>query len=172
MPEQISWPHPNHDVPVDGIYRKLTEIRGHPGYEPPFTVVKRRILDEREGSESQFEATVLVKIKGKNDLVIATGSGRGPISSLEIALRKALIPYFPSIGKIMGMHCVSHTLPNSVEGLHADTQTIIHLKCVDTERRFSVRRVAISEPGACEAILVDVYELWALVETRAEELHS
>ncbi|MBI1838990.1 MAG: hypothetical protein HYR95_01665 [Candidatus Colwellbacteria bacterium] len=172
MSEQTSWSNPDDAYAVDNIYHRLSEIRSQDGYEPPFQVVKRRVLDEREGDKSTFEATVWVRIKGEKDLVISTGSGRGPISSLEIALRKALIPHFPSIEKIVGVYCVSHTLPNSVEGLHADTQTILHLKCVETDRRFSVRRVAISEPGACEMILMDVYELWALVETHAVELHS
>ncbi|MDP3763466.1 MAG: hypothetical protein Q8Q92_02290 [bacterium] len=170
-PEQTSWIGPVSDVPADGIYHKLMEIRAQSGYEPPFTVVKRRVIDEREGTESQFEATVFVKIKGKKDLVIATGSARGPICSLEIALRKALIPHFPSIEGMIGIYCITHTLPNGFEGLDADTQTILKVKNLETGKIFAIRRVAISEPGACEMILIDIYELCCLVGLQAEEWH-
>jgi len=70
------------------------------GYKPSF------VLNEYHTSFRQYsdghppvcEATVKLSVDGTTELVIA--AGRGVVNSLDLALRKALLPFYPEISEI------------------------------------------------------------------------
>ncbi len=67
-------------------------------YQPPFDLVDFKVVvEDRLGQGITAEATVKVKV---NDEVIHTvAEGTGPVDALDTALRKALVPLFPQLGK-------------------------------------------------------------------------
>ena len=52
----------------------------------------------RDGHPPVCEATVKLLINGKRELTVA--EGHGVVNSLDLALRKALLPYFPEIAQV------------------------------------------------------------------------
>lgn len=68
-------------------------------YEPPFEVLDFQAgVGRRSGGGMFAEATVKVRIG--DEVVHTAGEGNGPVSALDSALRKALLPSFPEVGDI------------------------------------------------------------------------
>ncbi|HPP66787.1 MAG TPA: alpha-isopropylmalate synthase regulatory domain-containing protein, partial [bacterium] len=63
-------------------------------YEEPFFVEGFRVIVEKRGSGVVSEATVKIKVGEKSEYAVAEGNG--PVNALDNALRKALIPFYPS----------------------------------------------------------------------------
>tara|TARA_R110002072_G_scaffold49277_29_gene134051 strand:- start:843 stop:2489 length:1647 start_codon:yes stop_codon:yes gene_type:complete len=58
-----------------------------------FRVMDDRRLNAREQLVTESEATVTVTVGGET--VMAVANGNGPVNALDIALRKALLPFYP-----------------------------------------------------------------------------
>jgi len=58
-------------------------------------------IEKSPDGELRSEAAVKLKVDGKSEHTVAEGDG--PVNALDKALRKALIPFYPSVGK---MHLV------------------------------------------------------------------
>jgi 2-isopropylmalate synthase len=68
-------------------------------YVPPFSVVEyQALVGMRQGTEPFVEATVKVKVG--EQIYHTAGDGNGPVSALDSALRKALLPVYPQIAEI------------------------------------------------------------------------
>lgn len=68
-------------------------------YKPFFGVLGYKSVVISEGNQAPVsEATVHLKVQGKEELMAAQGDG--PVNALDSALRKALIPYYPALGKM------------------------------------------------------------------------
>jgi 2-isopropylmalate synthase len=68
--------------------------RAKPGYQPLFTLIDFMVVvEERRGRGSTSEAMVKLDVNG--DVVHTAAEGNGPVNALDLALRKALIPYYP-----------------------------------------------------------------------------
>ncbi len=68
------------------------------GYKPPFELVDFFVnVEHRQGRGLLAEATVKVKVQG--ELFHTAAEGNGPVNALDLALRKALIGYYPQIEK-------------------------------------------------------------------------
>lgn len=77
--------------------------RSQPDYHPPFELIdflvvvekRRRVSSYDDGEEMLSEATVKVRVE---DRVIHTAAeGNGPVNALDLALRKALVEFYPSL---------------------------------------------------------------------------
>ena len=72
--------------------------RRREGYAPLFEVLDyQAIVGKRQGLEF-VEATVRLRVG--DEIVHTAGDGNGPVSALDSALRKALIPFYPAIEKL------------------------------------------------------------------------
>ncbi len=73
--------------------------RVEPGYQPPFELVDFMVVVEhREGRGLLAEASIKVRI---GDQVVHTAAdGNGPVNALDNALRKALLPLYPSLSNV------------------------------------------------------------------------
>jgi len=78
------------DASFELLLRRLA-----PDYQAPWRVVDFTTLVRRHGAAVQAEATVKVEVGA--DLYHTAASGNGPVNALDAALRKALIPRFPSL---------------------------------------------------------------------------
>jgi len=66
--------------------------------QPPFEMLEVRTLAEKRGHKLSSEAVIKVKVNQHTLHVAAVGNG--PVHALDQALRKALLPDFPHIGKV------------------------------------------------------------------------
>jgi 2-isopropylmalate synthase len=100
-------------------------------YEPRFERHHYRVdVVTQEGREPVTEASIKLKIRGETEHVVAEGDG--PVNALDTALRKALIPAFPSLSK---MHLVDYKVRviNSTEGTAARVRVVIESSDDDEE---------------------------------------
>jgi 2-isopropylmalate synthase len=72
--------------------------RGAKDYRPPFELIDYAVtVEHRAGRGSFAEATVKVKVDG--EVIHTAAEGNGPVNALDAALRKALTPIYPTLGK-------------------------------------------------------------------------
>ncbi len=70
--------------------------RAAPSYEPIFTLIDFTVLvEDRRDRGALSEAMVKLEVNG--DVVHTAAEGNGPVNALDLALRKALMPYYPEI---------------------------------------------------------------------------
>ena len=70
--------------------------RKQTGYAAPFQLVDfTTVVEHRQGRGMFVEATVKVKIG--NEVLHTAGEGNGPVSALDLALRKALAGHYPAV---------------------------------------------------------------------------
>jgi len=82
------------DASFELLVRDITKTK-----KAYFTFESFRILNEKkENGEVLSEATVKIRINGHR--IIETAEGVGPINALDIALRKALMIFYPGLEKI------------------------------------------------------------------------
>jgi 2-isopropylmalate synthase len=83
---------------ADGSLELL--FRRASGWKPEyFDLESYRVqTEDRDGVPVTTEATVKIRIDGRR--VIATGEGNGPVNALDVALRDAIEPAFPSLQKV------------------------------------------------------------------------
>jgi 2-isopropylmalate synthase len=80
--------------------------RARPDYKPPFELVdfmvvvesKRRPSTRKNTEQMLSEAMVKVKVDG--EIIHTAAEGDGPVNALDLALRKALLEYYPSVEKV------------------------------------------------------------------------
>ena len=65
-------------------------------YEPPFELIDFSVnVEHRQGRGIFAEATVKVRVNG--EVLHTAAEGNGPVNALDLALRKALLGYYPQI---------------------------------------------------------------------------
>jgi len=70
--------------------------RAKPDYNPIFELIDfTTIVEDRRGRGQISEATVKLHVDG--NVVHTAAEGNGPVNALDLALRKALMPYYPQI---------------------------------------------------------------------------
>ncbi len=97
--------------------------RQEPGYQPPFELIDFVVMVEhRQGRGTFAEATVKVTVDG--DVLHTAAEGNGPVNALDAALRKALIPVYPELGKFQLMDYKVRIL-DGTSGTAATTRVLI-----------------------------------------------
>jgi 2-isopropylmalate synthase len=70
--------------------------RQEAGYRPPFELVDFLVnVEHRQGRGTFAEAAVKVRVDG--EVLHTAAEGNGPVNALDLALRKALAPIYPSL---------------------------------------------------------------------------
>ena len=68
-------------------------------YRKFFELVNYKCINEQPGSE-EYYCTAVIKIRVGNKTRIQAAEGAGPVNALDLALRRALIKFYPDIGKM------------------------------------------------------------------------
>ena len=92
------------DVPQAS--RELAELRTAGNYQPPFEVVRRRVIDDYYEGKMTIDATVVIRVGDAEDTEAARGVG--VVHALDLALRKALLKYFPFLEAVRVIETYSH----------------------------------------------------------------
>jgi len=73
--------------------------RAQPGYKPPFELVDFHVLVEsRQGRGMLAEAAIKVRVG--DEVMHTAAEGNGPVNALDLAARKALLPFYPQLADI------------------------------------------------------------------------
>jgi len=93
------------------------------GYKPPFELLDFFVnVEHRQGRGIFAEATVKVRVNG--EVLHTAAEGNGPVNALDLALRKALLSYYPQIASF----CLSDykvRILDSDHGTQAITRVLI-----------------------------------------------
>jgi 2-isopropylmalate synthase len=93
--------------------RELGELRLSPNYEPPFEVVRRRVIDDWLEGRMTIDATVVIRVGNLEETEAARGIG--VVNALDLALRKALLKYFPFLSSVGVVETYMHASGESTE---------------------------------------------------------
>jgi len=98
-------------------------------YEPKFKRIHHRVnVESAADTPAETEATVKLTVNG--EVVHVVGDGDGPVNALDAALRKALLPVYPTLAE---MHLVDYKVRviNSAEGTAARVRVVIESRDED-----------------------------------------
>ncbi len=106
--------------------------RGQPGYEPPFELVDFRVLVESGGrpryQDRGMLAEVAIKVRVGDEIMHTAAEGNGPVNALDLAARKALLPFYPQLADI---HLTDYKVRilDSEAGTAAQVRVLIDSAC-------------------------------------------
>src|SRR5712671_3990663 len=86
--------------------RELAILRTSRDYVAPFVIVRRRVIDDLNEGKMTVDATLVIRIGNVEDIEAA--SGVGVVHALDVALRKALLKYFPYLDSVIVDHAAPH----------------------------------------------------------------
>jgi 2-isopropylmalate synthase len=144
--------------------------RARPDYKPPFELVdfmvvvesKRRPSTRKEAEQMLSEAMVKVKVGG--DIIHTAAEGDGPVNALDLALRKALLQFYPSLKQVKLVDYKVRILEEST-GTESQVRVLIESSDGDKEWRTVGGSTNIIE--ASWLALADGLEWW-LVKQKAK----
>jgi|SRR5208282_2191773 len=93
--------------------RELAELRTSRDYVPPFEVIRRRVIDDLFEGKMTIDATLVIRIGNVEEIEAA--SGVGVVHALDVALRKALLKYFPFLETVRVTETYTHATGESTE---------------------------------------------------------
>jgi 2-isopropylmalate synthase len=83
---------------AEGSFEMLIR-RQNPGYRAPFVVDDFTVIVEKRGGDG-IRAQATVKLRVGEDVVHTAAEGDGPVSALDRAVRKALLPHYPALAQV------------------------------------------------------------------------
>ncbi|HTY55511.1 MAG TPA: alpha-isopropylmalate synthase regulatory domain-containing protein [Candidatus Binataceae bacterium] len=131
--------------------RELAELRQSAGYTPPFEIIRRRVIDDYFEGKMVIDATVVIRIGDVEENEAARGVG--VVHALDLALRKALLKYFPFLDKVRATETYTHASGESTE---AEVMSI--KKFSDGQRAWTTVAKSVNSVEAGWGSLVDGYE--------------
>lgn len=93
--------------------RELSELRTARDYVAPFEIVRRRVIDDLFEGKMTIDATVVIRVGNIEETEAA--SGVGVVHALDVALRKALLRYFPYLAEVKVTETYQHATGESTE---------------------------------------------------------
>jgi 2-isopropylmalate synthase len=73
--------------------------RAQPGYMPPFELLDFHVL-VRESHNGNMAAEATVKVRVGDQIIHTAADGNGPVNALDTAVRKALLPIYPTLADV------------------------------------------------------------------------
>lgn len=136
--------------------QEVARWRQDPAYQPPFEVVRWRVVDEQWAGRSAIDAVVVVNVSGQEDIEAAQGVGG--VQALDSALRRVLLQHFPVIENMRLMELYTH---RGGEGTAAEVVSI--MKFSDEQQRWSTMRKSRDLLASAWMALLDGYE-WTITK--------
>lgn len=102
-----------YETEIPQASRELEELRRSGSYVPPFLVVRRRVIDDYYEGKMTIDATVVIRVGAFEETEAARGVG--VVHALDLALRKALLKYFPFLEAVRVTETYMHASGESTE---------------------------------------------------------
>jgi 2-isopropylmalate synthase len=137
--------------------------RARPDYKPPFELVdfmvvvesKRRPSTRKVAEQMLSEAMVKVKVGG--EIIHTAAEGDGPVNALDLALRKALLEYYPSLEKVK---LVDYKVRILEESTGTESQVRVLIESSDGEKDWRTVGGSTNIIEASWLALADGLEWW------------
>jgi 2-isopropylmalate synthase len=102
-----------HEAEVPQASRELDELRAGAGYQAPFEVIRRRVIDDSYEGRMTIDAMVVIRVGDVEE----TGAARGVgvVHALDLSLRKALLKYFPYLENVRVTETYTHAAGETTE---------------------------------------------------------
>ncbi|HZO81532.1 MAG TPA: alpha-isopropylmalate synthase regulatory domain-containing protein [Candidatus Binataceae bacterium] len=102
-----------YETEIPQASRELDELRRSGSYVPPFIVERRRVIDDYYEGKMTIDATVVIRVGAFEETEAARGVG--VVHALDLALRKALLKYFPFLEPVRVIETYMHASGESTE---------------------------------------------------------
>jgi len=158
--ESLGFQYENAEASLELLIQRVL-----PGYKAPFDLVdfmvvvesKRRPSTRKAQDEMISEA--MVKVKVGKDVIHTAAEGDGPVNALDLALRKALLQFYPSLKDVKLIDYKVRILEESV-GTESQVRVLIESSDGTNEWRTVGSSTNIIE--ASWLALADGLEYWLL----------
>ncbi len=141
--------------------QEVARWRQDAAYQPPFEVVRWRVVDEQWEGRSAIDAVVVINVNGQEDIEAAQGVGS--VQALDSALHRVLLQHFPFLEGMRLMELYTH---RGGEGTAAEVVSI--MKFSDDQQQWSTMRKSRDLLASAWMALLDGYE-WAITKTLSRE---
>jgi 2-isopropylmalate synthase len=139
--------------------------KARPGYRPPFELVdfmvvvesKRRSSTRKSAEQMLSEAMVKVKVGG--DIIHTAAEGDGPVNALDLALRKALLQFYPSLKQVK---LVDYKVRILEESTGTESQVRVLIESSDGENEWRTVGGSTNIIEASWMALADGLEYWLI----------
>lgn len=138
---------------------ELAELRSSSNYAPPFEIIRRRVIDDWLEGRMTIDATVVIRVGNIEETEAARGIG--VVNALDMALRKALLKYFPFLGSVRVTETYMHASGESTE---AEVMSV--KKFSDGHMVWATLAKSTNSVEAGWKSLVDGYE-WRIIQEAA-----
>jgi 2-isopropylmalate synthase len=143
--------------------------RARPDYKPPFELVdfmvvvesKRRPSTKKEAEQMLSEAMVKVKVGG--EIIHTAAEGDGPVNALDLALRKGLLEYYPSLEKVK---LVDYKVRILEESTGTESQVRVLIESSDGEKDWRTVGGSTNIIEASWLALADGLEWWLIKQKK------
>jgi 2-isopropylmalate synthase len=141
--------------------------RRDPDYAPPFRLIDYTVMDGQREGVTFSEATV--KIAVGDEVMHTAAEGNGPVSALDVALRKALVPYFPAVE---GMRLRDYKV-RILDGRHGTSATTrVLIDSTDGSRTWSTVGASTNIVEASWQAIADSLEYGLVMVTEATRVQQ
>src|SRR5437868_5054944 len=144
--------------------RELAELRSSRNYEAPFEIVRRRVIDDFLEGKMTIDATVVIRVGDVEETEAARGVG--VVHALDLALRKALLKYFPFLETVRVTETYTH---GSGETTEAEVMSV--KKFSDGHSTWTTIAKSVNTVEAGWNSLIDGYE-WRIHMENAKATRS
>ncbi|KTB48675.1 citramalate synthase [Dehalogenimonas alkenigignens] len=100
--ESMGFQYENAEASFD-----LLVHRAGPGYRAPFELIDFMVVIEKRRrrptiacEEEEMMSEAIVKVRVNGEVMHTAAEGNGPVNALDLALRKALLPYYPALDAV------------------------------------------------------------------------
>lgn len=152
------------ETEVPQASRELADLRLTEGYSPPFEIVRRRVIDDYYEGKMTIDATVVIRIGGVEETEAARGVG--VVHALDLALRKALLKYFPFLEAVRVTETYTHASGESTEA-----EVVSVKKFSDGQNSWTTLAKSVNTVEAGWKSLVDGYE-WRIQSQMLKQLRA
>lgn len=139
---------------AEGSFELLLR-RAQPDYRPPFELLDFTVLvEKRQGIGIVVEATVKARVGG--EVMHTAAVGNGPVNALDLAIRKAILPFYPELDRVQ---LVDYKVRILDEQRATAAQTRVLIEASDGERTWNTVGSSTNIIEASFQALVDSLEL-------------
>ena len=146
--------------------------RAKPDYQPPFELVDYMVVVEkkrRSPTQKNLEemlAEAMLKVRVGNEIMHTAAEGNGPVNALDQALRKALLPFYPSLAAVK---LVDYKVRILEESTGTESQVRVIIESSDGLGRWRTVGSSTNIIEASWLALADSVEYWLLRQKASSE---
>ncbi|NJK78627.1 MAG: citramalate synthase [Chloroflexaceae bacterium] len=83
---------------AEGSFEMLVR-RSDPNYQSPFELLDFTVIVEKRG-DNQIYSQATTRVRVGDQVMHTAADGDGPVNALDVAIRKALLPYYPQLAEV------------------------------------------------------------------------